>query len=92
MSKERIKELEYFCLQYREKSKLSNLNTLEGRKAKIDVILIDNIAAVVYPKIKDYIIENVTTGKTWEQLNPPCGRRQFYEARKEFFDMLSKYR
>lgn len=91
-SKERQKELEYFCLQYNEKIRLSNSNTPEGRKAKVDVAIIDNIASLVYPEIKNYLVENVSTGKTWEQMHPPCGRRQFYEARKNFFYILSLYR
>lgn len=90
MSKERYKELEYFCLQYNDKKKIKDMNTPSGRKAKMDIYIIESVAATVYPEIKNYIIESVSTGKTWEQLNPPCGRRQFYNARKKFFNVLSE--
>lgn len=31
------------------------------------------------------LLRNVTRGLSWERLGPPCGRRQFYEARRRFF-------
>ena len=90
MQKEKYLELKYFCLQYKQKKSKCNDNTSEGRKALIEVKLIEQIAFEIYPEIASYIIESVATGKSWSQLNVPCGRRQFYEARNKFFNALSK--
>ena len=90
MQKEQYLELKYFCLQYSKKKAEANTSTAKGRRALIDITLIEQIAEYVYPEVADYIVESVTTGKSWEQLNVPCGRRQFYNARNRFFNLLSK--
>lgn len=90
MQKERYLELKYYCLQYKQKKNDIDTSTAKGRKALIDVRLIEQTAKQIYPEIADYIIESVTTGKSWSQLNVPCGRRQFYEARNKFFNVLSQ--
>lgn len=92
LSKEKYLELKYFCRQYNRKKAMQNNNTAEGRKAKIDVLLMKKIAADVAPGLDKYLIENIATGKAWRQINAPCGERQFYEARKKFFEKLSEVR
>lgn len=90
MNNERYKELFYFCLQYKSKEKISERKTIEGAKALIDIKLIQEAAELANQDLKPYILESVTSGKSWEQLTPPCGRRQFYKARHEFFEILSR--
>jgi hypothetical protein len=34
------------------------------------------------------IIRNVTLSETYERIGPPCGRRQFFEKRRQFFYIL----
>lgn len=92
LSEERYKELKYFCLQYKDKKSIANINNAAGRKAKADIYMIEHTAAVIYPEISKYLVESVSTGKTWEQISPPCGRRQFYNARRRFFYLLSEYK
>lgn len=50
---------------------------------------IEQAAAEANSFIAKWIIESVTTGIAYSYLNVPCGRRQFYEARKKFFFLLS---
>lgn len=90
LSKERYKELEYFCLQYNYKKQIKNKDSAEGRKARIDIGIINHVATIVSSELAKYIVENVSTGKSWEQIAPPCGRRQFYFLRRKFFYLLSK--
>ena len=40
--------------------------------------------AALYP----YILSSVTTRKTFDEVAPPCGRNQFYQARRKFFYLL----
>lgn len=42
------------------------------------------------PGIYTWLLRGVTQGKTFEQLNPPCGRAQFYQARRRFFMELDR--
>ena len=37
------------------------------------------------PEIYAWLLRCVTRGETWEKLCPPCGRVQFYAARRLFF-------
>lgn len=90
MQKEKYLELKYFCLQYKDKKREANINSSKGRKAAYEVALIEQLARNTNSEIWTYIVESVSTGKSWEQLNAPCGRRQFYAARNRFFDALSK--
>ena len=36
------------------------------------------------------LLKSVTEGYTWEHLRPPCGKRQFYDARLWFFIALDE--
>ena len=67
-----------------------NLNTAEGRRAKVDVMLMETTAKEVSDELSEYILKSVSKGLAWEQLNCPCGRRQFYNLRREFYKKLSE--
>ena len=61
-------------------------------KLKADVELIEQTAiqtdSVLYP----YILKSVTCGTAYQYLDAPIGRRQFYEIRKRFFQLLAEKR
>lgn len=91
LSKERYLEIKYYCRQYKEKKKMSYQDTAQGRRARADVKLMEYIAGEVDPVLSEYILKQVSTGIPYEQLiGCPCGRRQFYDARNEFLNRLSK--
>lgn len=54
--------------------------------------LIEQTAIEADNEIYKYIIKNVTQGVLYEYMPVPCGRRQFYSARRKFFYLLSKKR
>ena len=59
---------------------------LEGR-----VKMIDNCIKLAAPAtIAKAILKNVTEGKSYEYLRPPCGQNQFYEARLWFYVLLDR--
>lgn len=92
LKKEKYLELKYFCLQYKDMTKATGVCGRTARSSKVNAAIIEHIAEQVAPDIKTYLLENVTTGKSWEKLRPPCGRRQFYAKREDFFVELSKIR
>lgn len=56
-----------------------------------DIKLIEQTAIETDSGIYQDIISNVTNiNMTYEVLNPPCGRRQFYTLRRKFFFILNK--
>lgn len=89
LEKNKYLEIKYFCRQY-DKKKNMNLNTAEGRRAKVDVMLMETTAKEVSDELSEYILKSVSKGLAWEQLNCPCGRRQFYNLRREFYKKLSE--
>lgn len=92
MEKEKYLELKYFCLQYDDKKKVAQLNTIAGRKARTDVRLIEWLIREVDVTLYDYLLDSIITNKTYYEISPPCGRRQFYNKRHDFFERLSIYR
>ena len=46
---------------------------------------IEEAAQVAAPGLYAWLLRNVTRGETYEKLNPPCGRAQFYAAHRRFF-------
>ena len=82
MSKDRYLELKYFCLQY-EKMKKDNHKSAE---------MIEQCCLKAAPGWYEALLKNVTSGIAYEFMPVPCGRRQFYESRREFFKLLSKLR
>ena len=54
-------------------------------------MLIEIVAEGVDRKLAEYIIKQVSTGIPYEKLEGcPCGRRQFYDKRNEFYRRLSE--
>jgi hypothetical protein len=50
---------------------------------------IEKAAVDADPRLYAYILANVTRKATFEDLHPPCGRRQFFEARRKFYRNLA---
>lgn len=65
---------------------------LAERRSEINrkIKLIEDVARICSKDLSAYILECVFFGKSYELLQPPCGRRQFYEKYREFFWMLDK--
>jgi len=85
ISKHAYLELRYFCLQYRDFKR----QQLLGHCGLIEQAALEAGAEVYQP-----LLSSVTTGVTYEQMQArgagiPCGRRQFYERRREFFRVLN---
>lgn len=59
-------------------------------KIKNDVEMIEDAARETDDILYKYIIKNVSEGTPFEVLEVPCGRRQFYDKRKIFFNKLYK--
>ena len=53
------------------------------------IAAIEQAAIAADAALSRHILSNVTRGRTWEELQPPCGRNQFFAARRRFFDELN---
>lgn len=53
--------------------------------ARRRVALIEQSARAADPGLWRELLRNVTRGVSYERLGAPCGRRQFYDARRRFF-------
>ena len=49
---------------------------------------IEEAARAAGPEIYTWLLRCVTRGEVWEKLGPPCGRAQFYAARRRFYAEL----
>lgn len=87
ISKNRYGELKYIAKQYDELQSL-NKTPSEGDIRKIQAIEV--AAQAADSALFEWILQCVTAGKTFEQLNPPCGRVQFFRARTRFFIELNR--
>ena len=85
LSWERYQELLYFSRQYLE---IKQIGDADRRAWRVPVI--EKAARAAREDLFPYLLENVTTGRTYEQLNPPCGRNQFFDARKRYFVELDR--
>lgn len=54
-----------------------------------NIELIEQTAIEACGELYPYIIKAVTEGFTWWDITPPCGKNQFYDARRRFFFLLS---
>lgn len=61
---------------------------LAGNRYAQRVKAIEAAAKAASPALAWHIIQNVARGKTYEQLMPPCGQRQWTEAKRRFFAEL----
>lgn len=91
LEKYRYWELKSYCRQYDyyKKQLLKAMNIKPKEYYLNRCRLIEQSAVEANNDIYIYIIRSVTQGMTYEQLNVPCGRRQFYEARRKFFEILA---
>lgn len=74
-------------------------NTISDRTAndairiaelKRDIEIIETSAREADETISKYILANVVDEISWEYMDAPIGRRQFYAARRKFFYILSQ--
>ena len=74
-------------------------NTISDRTAndairiaelKNDIAIIEASAREADETISKYILANVVDEISWEYMDAPIGRRQFYAARRKFFYILSQ--
>lgn len=56
------------------------------------IAAIEQAAVIAAPGYCRELLKNVTGDMTWEVIQPPCGRAQFYAARREFFCALNNIR
>lgn len=89
ISKNKYNELKYFCAQYDEKKKEAKDG---NEQSKQDIDLIERTAIMADGDIYPCILKNVTKKIPYEYMDVPCGRRQFYEARRIFFALLAEKR
>lgn len=54
-----------------------------------NVRIIEEAAKEAAPELYKYILQSVTDGISYDYLDAPCGRHQFYNARRKFFYRLS---
>lgn len=60
-------------------------------RSKADKIrAIEDAAHAAAPGFYTQMMKCVTRGETFERLDPPCGRGQFYAARRKFFVELDQ--
>ena len=57
---------------------------------KRDIEIIETSAREADETISKYILANVVDEISWEYMDAPIGRRQFYVARRKFFYILSQ--
>lgn len=66
-------------------------HAVRNLKLRQDIDLIEQTATEAAPGFADSLLKNVTEGVPYEYLGiVPKGRRQFYEARRYFFYLLSQ--
>ena len=52
------------------------------------IAAIEQAAIAASPSMSEYVLMNVTQGRRYEEMQTPCGRNQFFAARRKFFDEL----
>lgn len=61
---------------------------IRNEKFLANIVTVEVTCQEADNEIWQYILRNVAYGETYEYMNPPCGRRQFYQARRRFFYIL----
>ena len=98
ISRNRYRELMYFCLQYHEKivalkhlkAAPDNMKQLNKQKElERDILAIEQAAITADEFLCDYILKSVTKNIPFELLCVPCCRSQFYKKRRIFFQLLN---
>ena len=70
----------------------TEIQAIKVDKLSDDVKLIEDTINEVDNTIYKQLLENITENVPYEYLQVPCGRRQFYIARRKFFYLLSQKR
>ena len=90
ISKHRLYELRYFCLQYRQ----FRYEASRGDEScKADMELIERVAEETGEAISDWLLRAVTTDISADKLianGMPCCKEYFYERRRMFFEVLNQ--
>ena len=55
------------------------------------IAAINHAAIAADAALSQYILKNVTMDMRYENMHVPCGRNQFFEARRRFFEQLHNY-
>lgn len=87
------------AVAYNGMPKGNNISDITAKKAikmaeiEADISLIEETVKEAAPEIYRQLLLNVTEeNMPYEYLDAPCGRRQFYIARRRFFYLLSEKR
>ncbi len=90
ISPERYRELRSICGQYREmKQEMPGAIRYCAKMRRVRIIEQAAMAARG-EAVGKAVLKSVTQGKRFAKLRPPCGERQFYEARLDFFVELDR--
>ena len=74
---------------YKDPTASHAIAAADSREARrIDAI--EQAALAADPGLYQHILTNVTRGVSYERMPVPCGRRQFYDARRRFFLELDR--
>ena len=88
MDENRYCELKYLARQYDSFHRILPDQARMQRNAH-KAAQIEAAARAASEDLYPWIMEAVTKGKAFEQMQVPCGRVQFYRARTRFFEMLN---
>lgn len=66
----------------------TEIQALKNAKYAANIVLVENACKEASLPIWRFVLKNVTEGVTYENMRVPCGRRQFYEARRRVFEYL----
>lgn len=94
---ERYDELKAIARQYNEYKSLA-LRVATGKKTSTPrpedyahrIWAIESASVAAAGEIAEYLLLHTAKEQTFEQIHPPCDRRQFYYYRKRFFEELNK--
>lgn len=87
MDENRYCELKYLARQYDSLHRILPDQARMQRNAH-KVAQIEAAARAASDDLYPWVMEAVTKGKTFEQMQVPCGRSQFHKVRELFFKTL----
>lgn len=96
MSENRFKEMYFHCLQYDEWKERSITDPQEEKrkafKKRYRVVeeTVRETHAKIYPWLLEAVAVEKATYKRLKELGMPCGKSIYYEARREFYKLLSE--
>ncbi|MBS6174551.1 MAG: hypothetical protein KH760_08800 [Clostridiales bacterium] len=94
--KSRLRAITELSVSSMERSKGGNKTSdrtadiaMQRLQLENDIQMIETAAIEADSALYSYIISNVVDGIPYEYLSVPAGRRQFYQSRRKFFNILS---